>query len=176
MVRIVPLTLDNFHIDSLDSYVRRQTIQEIWRQVDGVWQLVPHSFVDDWDPGKRSKVAAEVLDGLRSGELAYGAFDGDALAGFALLSLKRFGSCEQYVQLKLLQISAPYRGKGIGRRLFELCANAARACGAKKLYISAHPSKESQAAYRRFGCTYASEVDEALAAAEPFDVQMEFTL
>ena len=48
--------------------------------------------------------------------------------------------------------------------------------GADKLYISAHSSKESQAAYRALGCTPAEEVNEGLAAAEPFDVQMEYRL
>jgi hypothetical protein len=48
--------------------------------------------------------------------------------------------------------------------------------GAEKLYISAHSSKESQAAYRALGCTPAEEVNEGLAAAEPFDVQMEYRL
>ncbi len=48
--------------------------------------------------------------------------------------------------------------------------------GLLKLYISAHSSKESQAAYRALGCTPAEEVNEGLAAAEPFDVQMEYRL
>ena len=37
-------------------------------------------------------------------------------------------------------------------------------------------SKESQAAYRALGCTPAEEVNEGLAAVEPFDVQMEYRL
>ena len=52
----------------------------------------------------------------------------------------------------------------------------ARRLGADKLYISAHSSKESQAAYRALGCTRAEEVNAELAAAEPFDIQMEYSL
>ena len=52
----------------------------------------------------------------------------------------------------------------------------ARQLGADKLYISAHSSKESQAAYRALGCAPAEEVNEKLAAVEPFDVQMEYKL
>ncbi len=48
--------------------------------------------------------------------------------------------------------------------------------GADKLYISAHSSKESQAAYRALGCSFAEEINEKLAAAEPFDVQLEYRL
>jgi len=52
----------------------------------------------------------------------------------------------------------------------------ARRLGADKLYIAAHSSKESQAAYRALGCTPVEEINEELAAAEPFDVQMEYRL
>ena len=57
-----------------------------------------------------------------------------------------------------------------------MACEEARRLGADKLYISAHSSKESQAAYRALGCTPAEEVNEGLAAAEPFDVQMEYRL
>ena len=48
--------------------------------------------------------------------------------------------------------------------------------GAKKLYISAHSSKESQEAYRRLGCIEAQEVNMEIAQNEPFDIQMEYQL
>ena len=44
------------------------------------------------------------------------------------------------------------------------------------LYISAHPSKESQAAYRSLGCVEAEEINKAIAENEPFDIQMEYVL
>jgi ribosomal protein S18 acetylase RimI-like enzyme len=80
------------------------------------------------------------------------------------------------VQLVCFQISEEYRRQGIGRKLFSMACEEARRLGAAKLYISAHSSKESQAAYQALGCTPAEEVNEGLAAAEPFDVQMEYRL
>ena len=47
---------------------------------------------------------------------------------------------------------------------------------AEKLYISAHSSKESQAAYRALGCVHAEEINAKLAQEEPCDVQMEYRL
>ena len=44
------------------------------------------------------------------------------------------------------------------------------------LYISAHSSMESQAAYRALGCVHAQEINAALAQVEPCDVQMEYLL
>ena len=52
----------------------------------------------------------------------------------------------------------------------------AKELGAKKLYISAHSSKESQEAYRRLGCVEAVEVNREIAENEPFDIQMEYQL
>ncbi len=37
-------------------------------------------------------------------------------------------------------------------------------------------SKESQAAYRKFGCIEATEINQVIAENEPYDVQMEFVL
>ena len=68
------------------------------------------------------------------------------------------------------------RHQGIGRRLFSIVCEEALRLGADKLYISGHSSKESQAAYRALGCTFAEEVNESLAEAEPFDVQLEYRL
>ena len=45
-----------------------------------------------------------------------------------------------------------------------------------KLYISAHSSKESQAAYKAIGCVHAEEINQKLAEEEPCDVQLEYVL
>lgn len=65
---------------------------------------------------------------------------------------------------------------GIGRELFRLACEEAHKHGAKKLYISAHSSKESQSAYRALGCVEAEEIDPVIAENEPFDIQMEYRL
>ena len=109
-------------------------------------------------------------------QTGFGAFDGGRIIGFAIVSHRIFGTTSRYVQLVCFQISEEYRRQGIGRKLFSLACEEARRLGAEKLYISAHSSKESQAAYRALGCTPAEEVNEGLAAAEPFDVQMEYRL
>ena len=62
------------------------------------------------------------------------------------------------------------------QKLFEKAAGVAREYGAKKLYISAHSSKESQAAYKALGCVHAEEIIPWIADEEPFDVQLEYVL
>ena len=128
-------------------------------------------------PPDEIKPLAMIRKALAGGRYAcYGAFDGGQIIGFAIVSHRIFGTASRYVQLVCFQISEEYRRQGIGRKLFSMACEETRRLGAEKLYISAHSSKESQAAYRALGCTPAEEVNEELAAAEPFDVQMEYRL
>lgn len=48
--------------------------------------------------------------------------------------------------------------------------------GAKKLYISAHSSEETQAFYKALGCVEAKEYNSKLVAEEPCDCQLEYSL
>lgn len=174
-VQIQTVTCDNFGLDSLDGFIRHQEVSECWRNVDGVWNLLPIIFVEDWQTPRLREEAAEILQRIREGGKAVGAFVGGEVVGFAVLG-RRLGSRRQYIELTSLHVSEPYRRQGIGGRLFAAICDAARTTGAEKLYISAHSSKESQAAYRALGCVHAQEADEAHVAAEPWDVQMEYDL
>ena len=137
--------------------------------------MVPVVFTEDWDLLRLRAEAADILQAIAAGIPVAGAFDGDALVGFAQLG-ERLGNRGQYIELVSYHVSAPYRGQGIGRRLFTAICDTARSLGAEKLYISAHSSRESQAAYRALGCVPAQEVDAMRAANEPCDVQMEYEL
>ena len=108
--------------------------------------------------------------------IAYGAFDRGIVIGFSVIGTEFFGSINQYLQLIEFEVSFPYRGKEIGRRLFSSASSVALSLGAEKLYISAHSSKESQAVYRRLECIEAKEINERLKDKEPCDVQMECPL
>ena len=96
------------------------------------------------------------MHNLNLDQTGFGAFDGERIIGFATVSRRIFGSAARYVQLVCFQISEEYRRQGIGRKLFSMACEEARRLGADKLP--------------------AEEVNEELAAAEPFDVQMEYRL
>lgn len=174
-VQIKTLTRENFCEDSLDGFIRRQEVSECWRCEEGAWKLLPIAFVDDWDAARRREKTTEILQTIDDSVPVVGAFAGAQIVGFAMLG-ERLGSRGQYVELVSFHVSAPYRGRGIGRHIFAAICEAARTTGAEKLYISAHSSKESQAAYKAFGCVLAQEIDAAHVAAEPCDVQMEYDL
>ena len=170
--------LDNnsFNSHSLDDFVRHQTVTACWRMTDGDWKLVPIVYEENWSQAQCREIAEDVAHHINLDQTGFGAFDSERIIGFATVSHRIFGVTARYVQLVCFQISEEYRRHGIGRKLFSMACEEARRLGADRLYISAHSSKESQAAYRALGCTHAEEVNEELAAAEPFDVQMEYRL
>lgn len=174
-IRYERLNSHNFTARSLDDFVRHQTVRESWREIDGVWRLVPNVFEESWSREQCRQAAAEMAAHMQSDQSAFGAFAGDAVVGFVTVSHRLFGRTARYAQLVYFQVSEPYRRQGIGRALFALAAEEMQRLGADKLYISAHSSKESQVAYRALGCTPAREINETLAAEEPFDVQLEYS-
>ena len=170
------LDKNNFTGHSLDGFVRHQTVTACWRKIGNDWKLVPNVYEENWSQVQCRETAEDMARHINLDQSGFGAFDGERIIGFATVSHRIFGAAARYAQLVCFQISEEYRRQGIGRKLFSLACEEARRLGADKLYISAHSSKESQAAYRALGCTPAEEVNEGLAAAEPFDVQMEYRL
>lgn len=170
------LTKDNFNEHSLDGFIRHQEVKECWRKENGEWTLQPIAFTEEWDSDALREKAADIVGFIGSKGFGYGAFSDEHIVGFITVSDSLFGSCKQYAELVNFQVSEPYRAHGIGRRLFELACEEARNIGVQKLYISAHSSKESQAAYHKLGCTEAEEINKEIAENEPCDVQMEYKL
>lgn len=170
------LTLATFSEHALDSFERDQEVQECWRQENGEWVLRSNPFTEQWDLPKCRQVASSLRKTIAQEGIAFGAFCKGEVIGFVQLGHERFVPEERYQELVMMQVSRPWRRFGVGRRLFSLACQAAKEAGAKRLYISAHSSKESQAFYRSVGCVPTSWIHEQLAKDEPFDVQMECLL
>ena len=109
-------------------------------------------YEENWSQVQCRGIAEDVVHHINLDQTGFGAFDGERIIGFATVSHRIFGAAARYVQLVCFQISEEYRRQGIGRKLFSLVCEEARRLGAEKLYISAHSSQESQAAYRALGC------------------------
>lgn len=175
-ITFLSLTSENFNEHSLDTFIRYQEVSECWRRVEGHLILQPVIYTEDWNLTECQDLAKRILLGLQNGDLAYGAIYADKVIGFAYLPCQRFGSQNQYIDLAEFYVSAPFRAKGIGKKLFQMACSGALALGASKLYISAHSAKDSIAAYEHLGCIAANEINKALAQKEPFDIQMEYVL
>ena len=134
------------------------------------------SFIEEWGENEKEELVRCLANTLKTNGIIYGAFDGERLVGFMSVEGKRFGSQKQYVELSSIHVDHDYRGRGIGRQLFECAVSSAESLGAKKLYISAHSSVESQAFYRKMGCVEAQEFNPSSLEKEPCDCQLESTL
>ena len=175
---IEELSVNDLHPKLLQHFNRYQEIKRCWWIDKGQWVLKDMPSIEQWDEElKKEIVADDFTDCLNSGGVVWGVFNKNSeLIAFATLLSNFFGSRNQYLQLMQIHVSYEYRNMGIGKKLFCLCSYKAKHLGAKKLYISAHSSEESQHFYQSIGCVDAEEVSEKIALHEPYDKQMEYVL
>ena len=171
------LSVHDITEDLLDDFNRYQDVKRHWQNKDGTWTLVNEGYTEDWSKqektGRRNILFNILLNGTGH---VFGAYESGKLAGFATLMNQKFGSNEQYVQLKYIHVSLEQRHKGIGTNLFAMAVEKAKSIGAEKIYISANDSEDTQAFYLNLGCVDAVEINAEAAANEPYDRQMEYVL
>lgn len=159
--------------EALDGFERRQQVTECARWEGEELVFFHHAFTDDWTPSERRETAVNMARLLRQGGLAFGAFTEGRLIGFACLAGRLIGSRRQYAELYRLHVSEPYRGRGIGARLFRMAAGGAGELGAEKICLAAHPARETQEFYRAMGCVRAEEDLRRETDFEPMDCLLE---
>lgn len=106
----------------------------------------------------------------------FGAFEDSKLVGISSLDSRFRGQERDMLQLAFLHVSKDYRGKGIGRNLIELTKEKVTELGAKRLYISGSPIKNTIEFYMRIGCKLANEVEKDLLELEPEDIHLELII
>lgn len=153
-------------------------IKNAWRAdpETGEYRLVEINWTDRELPNGFDWHLRHFRNTLKRGGTAFGCLDGEALIGYATLEGYIFGQRERYVLLDQLFVSRAYRGKGIGKSLFTMCADRARSIGAEKIYLCAGSAENTIAFYRKLGCRPAVEPDLHLIAEDPRDIQLEYLL
>ena len=158
------------------QFDRRQTVKKRLQKIDGTWQEQEVHFVDNWTADDKKTVLLTLRSIIAQGGMVVGAFSDKKLKGFAAVKAGLFGPDQEYLDLPYIHVSADMRGRGIGKVLFQLAKDWAKAHGAKKLYISAHSSVESQAFYKAMGCVDAKHYSQEHVKREPYDCQLECRL
>lgn len=92
----------------------------MYRYIDGEYRLVDQPYTEDWTSEKKKQVAGSLME---DSYITYLALDDDEVVGFIGLIKDLVG---ERMILDLMQVSASYRGHGIGRRLFEKGVDEAR--------------------------------------------------
>lgn len=152
---------------------RSEIIENIYSYENGALVLKPDTFdVRGWPSGEPEKYTPILRDGFDLGGWFCGAFEDDKLVGVAILENKFIGPAKDQLQLSFLHVSHPYRGTGLGKRLFALARTQARERGAKKMYVSATPSEHAIHFYLRQGCEVTPDPDPELYDLEPKDIHL----
>ena len=157
-------------------FERKQIVEQCWRKADQQWTVQDISFVEQWNDADYAALTESLGAIVLMGGVVFGAFAGGQLKGFAAVEAGAFGAEHEYLDLAMLHVSADRRHEGVGRQLFLLAVDWARARHAKKLYLSAHSAVETQAFYRALGCREAAQYDPAHVEREPCDCQLEYVL
>lgn len=170
------LNVIEIEVELFSQFNRYQEVKKCWRKENDEWVLKDIAFTEQWDHVEYKYLVKCLKNTAKTGGAVLGAFQNDTLVGFASVENQLFWSQQEYLQLSSLHVSFGFRGLGIGKALFKLICNKAKSLGAKKIYISAHSSQETQAFYRAAGCIEAAEYNEKLVEEEPCDCQLEYIL
>lgn len=168
------LAVEDMKTEWLDGFNRHQIVKRMCFVNDGKLSVKNANFTEDWGRDRLREIERGVLEIVKRGGKAVAAYVGDQVIGFACVEPEMFG--DGTLNLNVIHVSEESRGIGVGKALFMAIAEEARYLGGKRLYISAHPSVESQAFYRTMGCVLAKTIHPELYALEPEDIHMEYNL
>ncbi|GAB6108993.1 GNAT family N-acetyltransferase [Fusibacter bizertensis] len=189
---------DEIEKELFEGFNRYQEVNKCWRKEHDQWVLKEIVFTESWDADAFEFLVKCLKNTVKTGGVVYVAFEvmdnfpkesdhadeteneghfvEGTLIGFVSVENVPFGSHNEYLQLSSLHTSYEKRGQGIGRRLLALASASAQEMGAKKLYISAHSSEETQTFYKSIGCVEAAQYNQKLVDEEPYDCQLEYCL
>ncbi|MCJ8010523.1 GNAT family N-acetyltransferase [Paenibacillus sp. KQZ6P-2] len=152
---------------------RSEIIGKIYKMQDGELQAVAAGHeCKAWDEAHTEEMIERFEKELAGGGIAYGALDGETLAGFGVLGHRFRGENLDQLQVDLMYVSRSYRRQGIGSRIMEELSREARERGASYLYISSTETESAVHFYMASGGRITDQVDEELFRKEPEDIHM----
>ncbi|WP_394218660.1 GNAT family N-acetyltransferase [Halobacillus trueperi] len=175
-MNIIRLKLADLDDHMLDSFDRYQKTDRVWVLQSGTFHEECNPFEEDWNEGNKQTIIHHFRLVIENGGAVVAALKEKKVYGFAVIEATDFGEKSMYRELSYIHVTRKFRGSGIGKVLFEKACEVAKALGAEKLYIGAHPSVETQKFYQKMGCEPAKEVNATIFFREPRDIQLEFIL
>ncbi|MGC9384715.1 MAG: GNAT family N-acetyltransferase [Kosmotogaceae bacterium] len=125
--------------------------------------------IPKWSNNKKDDFIQTLSEKIDKGGKAFGAFDGDKLAGISALGNRAWGNI---AHLSFLHVSKDYRKQGIGRQLIKLVENEALKRGYERLYVSATASVPTVNFYMNYGFKPTKKVIKEPYEEEPNDIHM----
>ena len=176
MDKIRVLQSIDFEDSILDSFERKQETTMVLVIESNTLNEKEDRFEDDWTIERKREIVNHFKSTITCGGAVIVAEQGSKVLGFAVIEAETFGERSTYRELSYIHTSLPYRGMGVGRRLFVKAKELAKQLGVDKLYIGAHPSVETQSFYKSMGCMIAKETNSEIYERETRDIQLEITL
>lgn len=120
-----------YHID------RSENVETMYRPAGKNLEAYDDSVEVSSDPAFWDNLLAWWKDELTAGAEAFGAYDGEKMAGIAMI---KHGVRDGVDQIISMYVGAEYRLSGIAKSLYFELEDSARASGAKKLFVSTAPT------------------------------------
>lgn len=166
-------TLTAEDVDKLARIDRSETVRYLLEMENGKPVQKPVDLeVPGWTAEERNAIRERFVHELHEGGYAVGAFHGDALVGFGVLTGRLFGPENNYLKLDLMYVSRSHRGQGIGGTLLGFLGDEARNAGAAYLYISSTETLGTVSFYQNNGAEHMHTPDPELFKKEPKDIHM----
>ena len=170
-------TLRRNEIEKVRGITRNEVVEQVYYFVDGRLVLRDEFYdMKGWNASELDRCIAYLYDIYDRNGILLGAFVKDRLVGVSVLDSEFIGKDKDQLQLYFHHVDSNYRHRGAGGRLFRNAVIKAKELGAKRLYVSATPSKNTIDFYLHMGCRLASEVNPRLFEVEPKDIHLEFLL
>lgn len=174
---IVVRELPASDIERIRDIDRSERIDQQYRTRDGHLELIDVDIdAARWGTAGSAHPVEHYIDlwrRLLDDGVLLGAMDGVRLVGLAIY---RRRIADGLANLAVLHVSREYRRTGLGRRLTEDVVQRARAEGARRLYVSATPTRGTVDFYMRQGFEVAAMPDPHMFELEPEDIHLVMTL
>jgi predicted N-acetyltransferase YhbS len=177
MKKMLIRLLERDEIEKVRKIDRSELVEQLYYYDHGKLNI-KDVFINDpgWTPSEIESHAKHLYKLYDSGGYLYGAFEGDKLAGIATLGKYFIGSAKNQLIVTFFHVDAQFRKQGIGTALMNTIITGAKALGAKKLYISATPSKNTINFYFNRGAFLTKELNSELFELEPEDIHLDLEL
>ena len=153
---------------------RSENISEAYIYKNGQLLIEPvNEIVTAFEPAELASIIENQKYLKQGGGEVIGAFINNTLVGVASIENKKRGLRSEYCKMDILYVSNACRGQKIGQHLVEEIKKVARNYQAKKLYISATPTKATVDFYMKAGARLTKEIDLELFDLEPLDIHLE---
>ena len=170
-------TLKREEINDIQDMDRSEIIKQFYYYKNRKLVLKKKNYhILGWQPNEIERTIDNLFDLYDRGGSFFALFQEERIVGVVVLECNFIESNKDQLQVAFLHIDKNYRKKGYGRVLLKEAIERAKELGAKKLYISATPSKNTVDFYMHLGCKLASEINPELYQLEPEDIHLEMII